>query len=179
MALGANFHVQRLFRGSRRESIAASALNASVGIIFWVNVFLHAIIVPLNFLLVKMFSRFSKSVPLVNITVICDFLAAFEAIGSKGTFMPGVHFLRFQKTVTDTPYVYLQGNYWAEPSIPHLQETMRQVYENAAAEKAAAEKTGAKIRKDFSWVEVTKPIKARIEDIYKNKLVGVIKRDIV
>ncbi len=88
----------------------------------------------------------------------------------KGEALPGVHFLRYQKTITDTPYVYLQGNHWAEPSIPHLMETMRAVYANAEAEKALAKETSKIIRQKFDWSEVTKPIKERIKEIYQTKL---------
>ena len=82
----------------------------------------------------------------------------------------GVHFLRYQKTVCDTPYIYLQGNHWAEPSIPHLMETMRYVYEHRAEEKEKALKTSEIIRSKFNWRSISYPIKLRLEDIYKNKL---------
>jgi hypothetical protein len=83
---------------------------------------------------------------------------------------PGVKFIRSQKSITETPYVYLQGNFWAEPSMPHLQKLMRESFENSAKEKAAALVTSKIIRDKFDWTEVTKPIKDRITVIYKDKL---------
>ncbi len=84
--------------------------------------------------------------------------------------LPGVHLLRFQKALSETPYVYLQGNYWAEPSIPHLQERMRYVFEHREQEKKNALKTSELIRSKFEWSEVVKPIITRLQDIYKNNL---------
>ncbi len=89
---------------------------------------------------------------------------------AKGKAFPGVHFLRQQKTTTDTPYVYLQGNHWAEPSIPHLMERMRYVYTHKKEERAAARKTSELIRRTFDWHEVVKPIQERVKAIYKESL---------
>jgi hypothetical protein len=89
---------------------------------------------------------------------------------NKGEPFPGVHFIRSQKVPTDTPYIYLQGNYWAEPSIPHLQELMRYVYEHKDEEKKKALQSSEVIRKVFDWEEVTKPIKERLTKIYQEKM---------
>jgi glycosyltransferase involved in cell wall biosynthesis len=88
----------------------------------------------------------------------------------SGNPYPGVKFIRCQKSITDTPYVYLQGNYWAEPSTPHLQKLMRESFENRDKEKKEAMKTSQIIREKFDWVEITKPIKDRLQVIYREKM---------
>lgn len=88
----------------------------------------------------------------------------------KGEALPGVHFIRHQKTISETSYVYLQGNFWAEPSIPHLQELMRYVFDHREDEKKKALETSKIIREKFDWSNVVKPIKERLTDIYQNKL---------
>ena len=95
---------------------------------------------------------------------------AEELRNEEGEALPGVHFIRKQMTATDTPYVYLQGNHWAEPSIPHMQELMRYVFTNAEKEKEKARLTSDLIRSVYDWKEIVKPIIARLEDIYKNKM---------
>jgi len=87
-----------------------------------------------------------------------------------GEPLPGVHFINYQKTVTDTPYIHLKNNFWAEPSIPDLMKKMRYVYENHLIEKTKALATGKIIRSKFSDRSISYQIKQRLEDIYKNKL---------
>ncbi len=88
----------------------------------------------------------------------------------KGKPYSGVHFIRNQKTITDTPYVYLQGNHWAEPSIPHLQELMRYNFDNRLEEKSKAKETGKIIRDKFSWQSVCEPMVERLKVIYRDKM---------
>jgi len=88
-------------------------------------------------------------------------------LDENGKPYAGCHLLRYQKSQTDTPYMYLQGNYWAEPSVPHLMETMRYVYEHKEEEKQKALETSRIIRAKYNWAEVTKPIKERLAEIYK------------
>ena len=88
----------------------------------------------------------------------------------KGDPLAGVHFIRSQKVPTDTNYIWLQGNYWAEPSIPHLQETMRYVYDHKDEEKKKALQSSEVIRAKFDWEEITKPMKERLTKIYEEKL---------
>lgn len=88
----------------------------------------------------------------------------------KGEPLPGVHFLRHQQSITETPYVYLQDNHWAEPSVPHLMEMMREVYTDITEEKKKAKETSSIIREKFDWSNVTKPIKERLKEIYQEKL---------
>lgn len=97
-----------------------------------------------------------------------DWGAPAEHLRDKnGKPYAGVHFIESQKVPTETNYVYLQNNYWAEPSIAGLQKSMRDVFENAKAEKVLALETSKIIRKKFDWVEVCKPIKERLKEIYK------------
>jgi hypothetical protein len=65
--------------------------------------------------------------------------------------------------------MYLQGTYWAEPSIPDLMKKMRYVYEHGAEEKEKALQTSKIIRQKYDWAEVCKPIKARLDAIYSHK----------
>lgn len=87
----------------------------------------------------------------------------------KGEPLPGVHFVKMQKALAQTPYMYLEGCYWAEPSIPDLMKKMRYVFEHSAEEKAKALETSKLIRQKFDWVEVCKPIKERLQAIYQTK----------
>lgn len=84
-----------------------------------------------------------------------------------GEPLPGVHFLKYQKALAQTNYVYLQDTYWAEPSIPDLMAKMRHVYENSKEEKEKALQTSQIIRDKYDWQEITKPIKERLDVIYK------------
>jgi len=79
----------------------------------------------------------------------------------------GCHLLRYQKALTDTPYMYLQNNRWAEPSIPHLMETMRYVFDHKEEEKQKARETSKIIRQKYCWESVTEPIKERLAEIYR------------
>ncbi len=100
-----------------------------------------------------------------------DYGAPAEVLRDKeGKALPGVHFIRAQKTVTDTPYVYLQATHWAEPSVPDLMRLMRQVYQNHKKEKQMALNTSKYIRDKFNWRTISYQIKLRLEEIYKNKL---------
>lgn len=86
----------------------------------------------------------------------------------NGEPLPGVHFIKSTKSLADTNYVYLQKSYWAEPSIPDLMKQMRYAFEHKDEEKAKALETSKLIRKKFSWEEVCKPIKERLEAIHAN-----------
>jgi hypothetical protein len=88
-------------------------------------------------------------------------------LAENGEPYPGCHLLRYQKGATETPYMYLQGNFWAEPSVPHLMETMRYVYEHKDEEKQKALETSKIIRAKYDWAEVTRPIKERLVEIYE------------
>lgn len=88
----------------------------------------------------------------------------------KGEPYPGVHFIDWTETISDEPYVYMDNNRWAEPSMHHLKQLMREVFNNKEKEKAEALETSKIIREKFNWREVMKPAVKRIEDIYKNKL---------
>jgi glycosyltransferase involved in cell wall biosynthesis len=97
--------------------------------------------------------------------------APFEVLRTlDGKPLPGVHFIDWTEAMADEPYVYMEGNRWAEPSLPHLQKLMREVFNNREAEKAAALETSEIIRKNFAWREVMKPVVERLEDIYKTKM---------
>jgi len=87
----------------------------------------------------------------------------------NGVPYPGVHFVDYKLALTDTPYMYLQGTYWAEPSIPDLMKKMRYVYEHGAEEKEKALQTSKIIRQKYDWAEVCKPIKLRLDAIYSHK----------
>jgi glycosyltransferase involved in cell wall biosynthesis len=114
-----------------------------------------------------LFEALACGVPVIT----TDYGAPAETLrdGNKKP-LPGVHFIRQQKTLTDTSYIYLQGNFWAEPSIPHLRELMRYVFDHKKEEKAAALKTSELIRKKYDWHEAVKPIQARLKEIYQSKL---------
>jgi hypothetical protein len=88
----------------------------------------------------------------------------------KGKPFGGVSFIDSTKVPTDTNYIYLQGNFWAEPSIPHLQELMRYNFEHRSEQKTKAMKTSEIIRVKYDWEEVCKPVKERIIKIYQDKL---------
>lgn len=88
----------------------------------------------------------------------------------NGEPYPAVHFTDYQKARAITNYIYLENSMWAEPSIPHLMEQMRYVYQNSVEEKQKALETSEIIRNKFDWVELTKPIKERLQVIYKEKL---------
>jgi len=90
----------------------------------------------------------------------------------KGEPLPGVHFTSYREAFANTPYVYLQGKKWAEPNMAEFAKKMREVYENRREEKRKAIETGKIIREKFSWEKVTLKIKERLQDIYKNEMVG-------
>jgi len=101
-------------------------------------------------------------------TITSAYGAPFEMLkDEKGDPLPGLHFIKGQKTLTDTPYVYLQGNFWFEPSIPQLQERMRYVFDHKESEKKKALITSQIVREKYDWANVVKPIAERIEKIYK------------
>lgn len=85
----------------------------------------------------------------------------------KGKPLPGVHFLDYTEVMATDPYVYMEGKKWAEPSLPQLMQEMRYQFENRPKEKALALETSKLIREQFDWYEVVKPMKHRIEEIYK------------
>lgn len=91
----------------------------------------------------------------------------------KGKPFPGVHFTEYTETLSNSPYVYLEGKKWAEPNMVQFGKQMRFVFEHRREEKAKALKTSSIIRQSFSWQNVTLPIKKRLVDIYKNKLKNV------
>lgn len=84
-----------------------------------------------------------------------------------GEPFPGVHFIDSTMTIANTPYVYLECNRWAEPSIMHLRQLMRYVFDHKDEEKAKALSTSEVIHERFNWNEVMKPAVARLEEIYK------------
>lgn len=97
--------------------------------------------------------------------------APFEILkDDKGVPYPGVHFIDYKETIALDKYVYMEGKKWAEPNMVQLCEKMRYVFNNKREEKAKALETSKIIREKFSWQEVTKAIKVRLEDIYKNKM---------
>jgi glycosyltransferase involved in cell wall biosynthesis len=87
-----------------------------------------------------------------------------------GQPFPGVHFLDWKPTISTEPYVYIEGQTWAEPNLIQLRKAMRNVYDNRQAEKAGALQTSEIIRSQFSWPKVCLKIKERLVDIYENKL---------
>jgi len=89
----------------------------------------------------------------------------------KGEPLPGVHFIDCGRSISDEPYVYIQGKEWAEPNMQHFKKLMREVYNNRQEEKKKALETSKLIRKDFSWANVSLKIKERLIDIYNNKLI--------
>ena len=88
----------------------------------------------------------------------------------KGKPYPGVHFTDYKEVIARSPYVYLEGKKWAEPNMIQLAKQMRFVFGHRREEKAKALETSKIIRQKFSWKNVTLPMKARLIDIYKNKL---------
>lgn len=89
--------------------------------------------------------------------------------GEDGQPLPGVRFLKYQKALTDTNYTYLQGNYWAEPSIPDLMRAMREAFENKEEQRKQALLGSEIIRQKYTWQKCCEPIKERLEDIYKRE----------
>ena len=101
-----------------------------------------------------------------------DYGAPAEVLrDKKGMPLPGVHFIEAGRSISDEPYVYIEGKEWAEPNMMHFRKLMREVYTNRHEEKAKALKTSEFIRKEFSWTNVCVKIRERLEDIYKNKLI--------
>jgi len=88
----------------------------------------------------------------------------------KGKPFPGVHFLEYTPAISDEPYVYIEGKTWAEPNLQQLRKEMRKVFLNRQEEKKKAMATSKIIRDKFSWTNVSLAIKARLKDIYENKL---------
>lgn len=98
--------------------------------------------------------------------------APFETLRNEaGEPLPGVHFIDYNDSISEEPYVYIEGKTWAEPNLQHLRKLMRQVYKNRAIEKQKAKRSSKYIREKFSWYMCSKAVKERLEDIYKNKLI--------
>lgn len=113
------------------------------------------------------FEALACGVPVIT----TGFGAPNEVLRDKdGKPFPGVHFLEWRPTISNEPYVYIEGQTWAEPSLIQLRKEMRNVYNNRQAEKAAALATSEIIRKQFSWSNVCLKVKERLVDIYENRL---------
>lgn len=84
--------------------------------------------------------------------------------------IPGVQFLDYKTGIARDNYEYLGGNKWAEPNMLQLAELMRATYKHYNKRKAEAMEGSKIVREKFDWPEVCKPIAARLEDIYKNKI---------
>lgn len=113
-----------------------------------------------------LFEALACGIPVIT----TDYGAPKETLRDEnGVPFPGVHFIEQTLAKTDTLYVDLQQTLWAEPSMADLMRKMRYVFEHATEEKAKAMETSKLIRQKFDWVEICKPIKARLEEIYGGK----------
>lgn len=94
--------------------------------------------------------------------------APFEVLRTlDGKSLPGVHFVKYTETMASDPYVYMDGKKWAEPDMIEFSKRMRYVYLHRRQEKAKALETSKIIREKYSWQNVTRPMVARLKDIYK------------
>lgn len=96
--------------------------------------------------------------------------AHLEFLTKDGEPRPGVLLLDGKIT----PYekgdsMYYHGFNWFEPSVDHLRQLMRVIYNNYEKYRSMALKTSEDIRKEFDWSISTEKIKARLEEIYKKK----------
>lgn len=110
------------------------------------------------------FEALASGVPVIT----TGYGAPFEVLrDDKGKVYPGLHFIPYTEAKSETPYIYLENNVWAEPDRDALGILMRQVYDNRQKEKIDALLTSKIIRERFAWQEVVKPIQKRLAEIYK------------
>ena len=98
--------------------------------------------------------------------IVTGYSGQMDYLAPQGKPLPGVELIDYKIEKFDgSDSIYYHGFNWAKPSVNHLRQLMRKVYNNYSKYKTDALETSKYIRKEWSWDKVADLVINRLEKI--------------